>query len=508
MESTSDILSEFRGRGIHLWLENGQLRYRAPESLVSQDDLARLRSHKVGLLALLAEEHRVAGALRNTTGNPFPLSYSQRSHWNTFNLRNRPAVRQIASVTWLRGKLDEDALGTSIREIVRRHASLRTRVVLVNGEPLQWVDPQSGFRLSTDQLEVTTTSSVSPQIQARIEELIMEPIDIAKGPLFTAQLLRVREREHVLLVVMEHIISDAHSMGVFLAQLNGVYRQLSSNRSIGQTPFEVQFIDYVSAQLQGHGMWIGEHGNYWHDRIDALGPFAQFRADAGLTGSQGNSGWGTITFEWGQEFKTRLTDWSRNHHTTAVTAVLTAFVCAVARWCDENNVVIRYQSDGRTSAQTAEVIGFFASPLYVFLKISHEDTFNDVLKKVVAALCDAHEHSDSCYLETLTPRPRFLQSCAFNWLPQVEGSESRESPASDSELKWEPFTFQDPLLGSLEADSDPVLLLLERSEKIIGRMHFPLRRLSAATTDRFVGIFRSMVERMLCHSETKPATYI
>ena len=505
MATASEILTEFRLRGVQLWLENDQLRYKAPEGLVSQEDLSRLRFHKAQLLTLLAEEYRAAEVLRSTTGNRYPLSYSQRSHWNTFNLKDRPAVRQIASATWLRGKLDKDALEGAIRELVRRHASLRTRIVFVNGEPLQVVDPKSEFKLRTEQLEIATPSSLDTQVQARISELILEPIDIAKGPLFTSRLLYVGDREQILLVVMEHVISDAHSMGVFLTQLRVLYGKLSSGRPTTEVPLEIQFTDYVSEQLRGHEAWIGEHGAYWCGRIDAPSSFAQFPVDAGSASLGGNVGWGTVTFEWGQDFKTRLASWSRIHHTTAVIAVLTAFICTVASWCDQNSVVVRYQTDGRTSAQTKDVIGFFACPLYVFLSIFPQDTFYDVLKKVGVALCDAHERSDSCYLETLTPRPRFLRSCAFNWLPQPVGCEAIESQQADAGLEYEPFTYQDPLLDRLEADSDPVLLILERQEKLIGRMHFPLQRFPAEAMQRFVDTLLSMAGRMLGHPESKLA---
>ena len=69
-----------------------------------------------------------------------PLAFSQLAHWHLYRLAERPAIRQIASATRLRGRLDLEALQESIRVIVRRHDALRMRVVDLEGAPIQELD--------------------------------------------------------------------------------------------------------------------------------------------------------------------------------------------------------------------------------------------------------------------------------------------------------------------------------------------------------------------------------
>ncbi|MGI2909818.1 condensation domain-containing protein, partial [Tolypothrix sp. VBCCA 56010] len=50
------------------------------------------------------------------------------------------------------------------------------------------------------------------------------PFDLAVDPLVRASLLKLKEKEHVLLVVMHHIVSDGWSIGVLVRELAAVYQ--------------------------------------------------------------------------------------------------------------------------------------------------------------------------------------------------------------------------------------------------------------------------------------------
>ena len=75
-----------------------------------------------------------------------PLSFQQRFHWDNarrlsdLNL-NFPFALMIA------GALDIERLRESIERVIRRHAALRTRILVVNAEPRQVVDPPGHFQL-------------------------------------------------------------------------------------------------------------------------------------------------------------------------------------------------------------------------------------------------------------------------------------------------------------------------------------------------------------------------
>ena len=49
------------------------------------------------------------------------------------------------------------------------------------------------------------------------------PFDLSKGPLLRATILKLGTSEHVLLLTMHHIVSDAWSSGIFFRELGELY---------------------------------------------------------------------------------------------------------------------------------------------------------------------------------------------------------------------------------------------------------------------------------------------
>ena len=147
----ADVLGHLFAKGVRLWSEDGQLRYKAPKGALTAEDVEVLRASRSQLVALL-EQAAVAEAVGATLeprrrSECVPLAFSQLAHWHLLNLGERPSLRQIASATHIRGDLDADSLRASIASIIDRHEALRTRVVVVDGIPLQETRESCGFDL-------------------------------------------------------------------------------------------------------------------------------------------------------------------------------------------------------------------------------------------------------------------------------------------------------------------------------------------------------------------------
>ena len=58
------------------------------------------------------------------------------------------------------------------------------------------------------------------------------PFDLTCGPLVRVALVQLSEEEHVLIVTMHHIVSDAWSIGVFMRELVAFYNGISTGRDV------------------------------------------------------------------------------------------------------------------------------------------------------------------------------------------------------------------------------------------------------------------------------------
>ena len=133
----------------------------------------------------------------------------------------------------LTSAFDAAILERSINEIVRRHEILRTTFAVVDGRYVQVIAPQLTVPLRFDDLQrVAEIRRGRPSDTEIIQEEVLHSFDLAQGPLFRARLVRLAEREHLLLITMHQIIGDGWSLGVLVDELAALYDAFSGRRAV------------------------------------------------------------------------------------------------------------------------------------------------------------------------------------------------------------------------------------------------------------------------------------
>jgi hypothetical protein len=495
------VLESLRKKGVKLWMENSQLRYKAPRGVLTQEDIESLKLYRDQIAALLKQftdaENAEPKLERRSRLDRAPLAFSQLAHWNFYRLSERPAIRQIASATRLQGQLNVNALQKSIAEVVRRHDALRTRIVVIDGVPMQEVAESGGCELEVSDLTGLPEALLETEVKRLIESYILQPIDVAVDPLFGVRLLKLRDDEHVLIMTMEHIISDMFSMNILMRETFEAYMQALKARDFSLPEIPVQFADYAVCQRNTLASWMEKHGTHWNERLAGCQPL---RFPGGKSSPPAiNLGWGILPVRIGMELKKELSEWSRLRRTTLVMSVFTAYVALVLRWCNASESIIRYQSDGRVSSEIQNTIGYFASALYIRTGLLEGDRFIDLLNHVIDQYCKAYEHTDFSYFSAQVSPPEITRSSGFNWLPQRS---KFDSVGSEDAITCSPVNFVHPMGKNLEVDGEPSIGLLETEEGgIAGEVWFPLNRFSVETMERFGRNFLVFIQALLRQPE-------
>lgn len=502
MDRIADVLGSVRKRGVRLWSENGQLHYKAPKGALTQEEIERLRVSRGQIVALLERATGAETAEPKLEPRPrldrAPLAFSQLSHWNLFQLSERRAIRAVASATRMRGRLSVNALRRSVAEIVHRHDALRTRIVVLDGVPIQEISESGDCEPKVDDLTALSESFREVEVKRIIEEFILEPIDVAVGPLFGVRLLRLRDDEHVLIVAMEHMISDMFSMNILLRELFTAYMQALKGRALSLPAIPVQFADYAVWQRTAQRSWIEKHGAYWNEHLAGCQRL-RFPEDRSSP-TETHLGWGTVPIRIGRDLKAELREWSRLRQTTLVMSVFTAYVGLVLRWCNASESVFQYQSDGRVSPNIENTVGYFASVLYLRMGLLEDDSFLDLMNQVTEEYCKAYEHADFSYMAAQVPCPEFTRNAYFNWIPQGS-TDLSDLNGSEYTITCSPVRFVHPMLKKLELDHDPGILLHDTDDEVVGYVYFPLNRFSIDTMEKFGRNFLRFIGALLRQPE-------
>jgi len=180
-------------------------------------------------------------------------------------------------------------------------------------------------------------------------------------------------------------------------------------------------------------------------------------------------------------------------------SVCTAYVALVLRWCNVPEALVQYQSDGRDNQDIQNSIGYFTTPLYLNVRLKENDDFVDLMKRVTEAYCSAYEYADGSYFAAKIPRPEFKYNTVFNWIPDAGRIDLSGLRESEGNLIYSPFHFVDPIPKRFEFDHEPIMLIYDTDDDLVGEVHFSLARLSCDTMQRFVSNFQMFINMLLAN---------
>ena len=153
-----------------------------------------------------------AGAALTAQPRPavVPLSFAQSRLWFLDQLQGPSPVYNMAVALRLGGRLDGDALGAALADVVGRHESLRTLFAAPEGIPQQLVVPAERADFGWQVVDATGWSAA--RLGEAIGAVARHPFDLAAEIPLRARLFRVAEDEHVLVAVVHHIAADGWSV--------------------------------------------------------------------------------------------------------------------------------------------------------------------------------------------------------------------------------------------------------------------------------------------------------
>lgn len=344
-----------------------------------------------------------------------PLASTQTALWNRITQQQGGMSQRIVVVkSRLRGELDAGLLQQSLESVMQRHEALRTTIDASSNTPRQAIAtaPDCDW-------EVVDLAHVAPlEVAVRLGEIIAsiaeEPIDPRVGPLLSARLCRLSVDEHVLIIAIDHLVTDMISNVILLRELMSAYEQLAREGQVTFRPLRVQFGDYAAWQQCTFPAWQRENGDYWRDRL-AAAPRTHYPIIDRPRETVHSSTHETMEVHLDRALTARLRETARAARTSLASVVLVAYLTAMSRWCDQRDFIIVSLSHGRLHPDLIDMIGFLASKLHLRVELADRDTFVDLLRKVDTELAAANAHHD--FNRAALMYPECCDALPFDWMP-------------------------------------------------------------------------------------------
>ncbi|WP_406149334.1 amino acid adenylation domain-containing protein [Streptomyces sp. NBC_01012] len=323
-----------------------------------------------------------------------PLSPAQQRLWFLHQLDPEAAAYHISVAVRLSGTLDRTALHRALADVTARHESLRTLVEVSGGEPFQAVLAAGDARPG---MPVTTLDD--PALAHALREASGRPFDLAQEMPLRAELFRLADDRHTLLITVHHIAADGWSMGPLAQDLAGAYAARTAGRSPSWTALPVQYRDYT---LWQRGL-LGSAADpaslsaaqlaYWTAEMSGAPEETPLPTDRPRPAVSGGSG-GTVAFQVPADTTAGIGRLARTSATSTFMVLHTALAALLHRTGAGEDITIGTPVAGRTDEALEPLVGFFVNTLALRTGVHPETTFRELLARVRETDLAAYAHQE------------------------------------------------------------------------------------------------------------------
>ena len=418
MSIIADYISALRQDGVQLWVENGQLRFRAKKGVLTAERIIQIRSKKDDVIAELiapGDPHISTDQSCAHQRDRLQEATTFQQKWILRLLEKNPDWKTTLSHTFrLTGGLDAKALEASLDEVVKMHASLRTRFVSTEGSWRPLCEDVSDFRLRITPAAGNTDGERRQKAQQLIEAARTRELDRFTDPLMAAELIEAPAQEYFLVLIFSRVVTDCFGIGQVLRDLWILYSGKLKRASVTTSSGQARYRDYAIQQQATDAEWRQKHGSYWNQYLAGAQPIVWPEQSRSVVATINQTErLSSIEMSFGEPLSAQLREVSRRTQTLPALVMLTVYVSCVSAWCKQDDLLVPFMVAGRSAAHET-IVGWFSHILYLRIRRRGDEKFTDLLKLVSNEFYRAAAFRQDSG-RAATERPELLRGCLCQW---------------------------------------------------------------------------------------------
>ncbi len=252
--------------------------------------------------------------------------------------------------------------------------------------------------LADRQDEWLPIEDVDGRDEAELDQKLLEraraPFDLENGPLFRIHILRRSAAEHVVLLVVHHIIADFWSIAVLVDDLGKAYAEERAGRTAVSLPPRSSYADFTRWQ---HDMLAGAEGRrhwaYWQQQLAGPLPVLDLPTDYARPAFQSYKG-ASKHFDIDPTLTRAIVALGESRGISLYTTLLAAFQVFLGRLTGQNDILVGSPVAGRTRPGLEGLIGYFVNMVPMRGDLSGDPPFEQYLDRVRRTVALGLEHQD------------------------------------------------------------------------------------------------------------------
>src|SRR6516225_9492768 len=428
-----------------------------------------------------------------------PASWAQQRIWIAAQREQSSQSYVICLARRVAGRLDENALRKAVAALQQRHETLRTRFAERDGTLEQIVDPHESADVTV--LDFQGAAEPETACRLRLAEVTREPIDLRTGPLWRVYLCRLSSADHVVGLVVHHIIADAWLLEILQHDLVCLYQQHLHGSPI-LAPLASQYRHFAAWQRAAHtDQELASSQRYWHEKLADAPACLPLPFDVPPRATDSHAG-STLQRRIDELRLSALRRLAAERGVTLFTILQATVKVLLHRYCHETDIAIGTPVAGRDLPDAEQQIGLFINLLALRDRLDPDAGFDQLLVETARTVEDALAHRkypfDRLVAEIAGAR-RGSDAPLFNVLVALQNIAPHAASIADVAVSDFPF-------GTVFAEYDLAFEFAEHDGELVLTLIYRTARFAAATIERLSRHYERVLEGIVVDPSAAVAT--
>ncbi|MED0753067.1 non-ribosomal peptide synthetase [Bacillus amyloliquefaciens] len=310
----------------------------------------------------------------------YPTSPAQQRVYFLHQMEPDQLAQNMFGQISIIGQYDEQALISSLQQVMQRHEAFRTYFDISDGEIVQKLENEIDINIHVRTMSLDEFDAYADRF--------VKPFRLEQAPLVRAELIKIDNGQAELLIDMHHIISDGYSINILTNELLALYHQ----KPLPDIEFEYK--DFAEWQNQ----WLNEDAmkqqeTYWLEQFQEEIPVLQLPTDGSKAAERSSDGQ-RVTCSLQPDVIRSLQDLAQKAGTTLYTVLLAAYKVLLHKYTGQEDIVVGTPASGRNHPDVENIIGIFIQTIGIRTKPLANRKFTDYLEEVKRQTLDAFENQD------------------------------------------------------------------------------------------------------------------
>ncbi|MDK9557686.1 amino acid adenylation domain-containing protein [Marinobacter sp. M216] len=300
---------------------------------------------------------------------------------------NLPAVFRF------QGDLDTAALERAFNTILQRHEILRANFINPDGEVQILIDESRSVCLEPQTLSDYGAEDLET-LERALRLKVAESFDVASGALFKVWLIRIDDHDHILFLMIHHLVFDGWSFDLLLKEMCALYNAYSKGLGNPLPALPVQFQDFALWQRDWlHSDAVNDQLSYWKEQLAGELPVLDLPTDFDRPLTQAHRSEG-VKFDIDETAVDALESLATRHQTTLFMVLLSLYVLMLHRFSRQSDLIINVPVYARNQDELRDVIGPMINVLVCRFRLAGTQSFDDIVQHVKETILNAIDNQD------------------------------------------------------------------------------------------------------------------